>query len=89
MQRLTKNQLEVIIGFLKEGRPLPENIDFLLGGRQETELIYTGKKEIMDVLTETVAVPLQKVKVFGKVTDDKWHKKDDSNSLNRKEEEEL
>lgn len=43
----------------------------------------------MDVLTEIVAVPLQKVKVFGEVTDDNWHKKDDSNSLNRKEEEEL
>ena len=40
MQRLTKTQLEVIIGLLKEGKPLPEEYRWLLfEGKQETELI--------------------------------------------------
>jgi len=74
MQRLTKTQLEVIIGLLKEGKPLPEEYRWLLfEGKQETELIYAGKTRDIDVLTETMAVPLQKVKVFGDVKDDEWH----------------
>jgi len=49
----------VIIELLKEGKPLPEEYRWLLFEvKQETELIYVGKVRDVDVLTETVAVPL-------------------------------
>lgn len=74
MKRLTKKQIETIIQLLKEGKPLPEEYRWLLfEGKQETELIYAGKTRDVDVLTETMAVPLQKVKVFGEIKDDEWH----------------
>jgi len=73
-KRLTENQINVIIELLKEGKPLPEEYRWLLfEGKQETELIYAGKARDIDVLTETMAVPLQKVKVFGDVKDNEWH----------------
>ena len=73
-KRLTKKQIETIIELLKEGKPLPEEYRWLLfEGKQETELIYAGKTRDVDVLTETMAVPLQKVKVFGDVKDDQRH----------------
>ena len=50
-KRLTEKQINAIVELLKEGK-------------QETELIYAGKTRDMDVLTETMAVPLQRVKVF-------------------------
>lgn len=72
--RLTKEQLDTIIELLKEGKPLPEEYRWLLfEGKQETELIYAGKTRDVDVLTETMTVPLQKVKVFGNVKNDEWH----------------
>jgi len=74
MRKLTKYQIDTICELLKEGRPLPEEYRWLLfEGKQETELIYAGKTRDIDVLTETMAVPLQKVKVFGNVRDDEWH----------------
>jgi len=73
-RRLTKNQISAIVELLKEGKPLPEEYRWLLfEGKQEAELIYAGKTRDVDVLTETMAVPLQKVKVFGNVKDDEWH----------------
>jgi len=74
MKKLSKEQLEFIIKQLKEGKPLPEEYKwFLFEKSQETELIYAGKTRDVDVLTETMAVPLQKVKVFGDVKDGEWH----------------
>jgi len=73
-KRLTEKQINAIVELLKEGKPLPEEYRWLLfEGKQETELIYAGKTRDVDVLTETMAVPLQKVKVFGDVKDDEWH----------------
>ncbi len=73
-KRVTEKQISAIVELLKEGKPLPEEYRGLLfEGKQETELIYAGKTRDVDVLTETMAVPLQKVKVFGDVKDDKWH----------------
>jgi len=58
-KRLTEKQINVIIELLKEGKPLPEEYRWLLFEvKQETELIYVGKVRDVDVLTETVAVPL-------------------------------
>ena len=63
MKKLTEKQINAIVELLKEGRPLPEEYRwFLFEGKQETELVYGGKTRDVDVLTETMAVPLQKVK---------------------------
>ena len=73
-KRLSEKQINAIVELLKEGKPLPEEYRWLLfEGKQETELIYAGKTRDVDVLAETMAVPLQKVKVFGDVKDDEWH----------------
>lgn len=74
MKKLTDEQINAIYELLKEGNPLPEEYRWLLfEGKQETELIYAGKTREVDILTETMAVPLQKVKIFGDVNDDEWH----------------
>jgi len=74
MKRLSDEQINTIAELLKEGKPLPEGYRWLLfEGKQETELIYTGKTREVDILTDTMAVPLQKVKVFGDVKEDEWH----------------
>lgn len=74
MKRLTEYQINTIVELLKEGKPLPEEYRWLLfEGKQETELIYAGKAREVDVLAETMAVPLQKAKVFGEASDDQWH----------------
>jgi len=73
-KRLTEKQINAIVELLKEGKLLPEEYRWLLfEGKQETELIYAGKIRDIDVLTDTMAVPLQKVKVFGDVKEDQWH----------------
>jgi site-specific DNA-methyltransferase (adenine-specific)/adenine-specific DNA-methyltransferase len=74
MRRLSKEQINTIFALLREGKPLPKEYRWLLfEGKQETELIYAGKTREVDVLTETMAVPLQKVKVFGNINDNEWH----------------
>ena len=65
MKKLTEKQINAIVELLKEGRPLPEEYRwFLFEGKQETELVYAGKTRDVDVLTEAMTVPLQKVKVL-------------------------
>jgi len=73
-KRLSEKQINAMVELLKEGKPLPEEYRWLLfEGKQETELIYAGKTRDVDVLAETMGVPLQKVKVFGDVKDEQWH----------------
>ncbi|MEO0098939.1 MAG: DNA methyltransferase, partial [candidate division WOR-3 bacterium] len=74
MKKLEEEEIKAICELLKEGKPLPEEYRWLLfEGRQETELLYAGKQREVDVIAETMAVPLQKVKVFGDVNDNEWH----------------
>lgn len=74
MKKLSEIQINTIMELLKEGKPIPEEYRWLLfEGKQETELIYAGKTREVDVIAETLAVPLQKVKVFGKTNDNEWH----------------
>ncbi|MCD6572577.1 MAG: site-specific DNA-methyltransferase [Thermoplasmata archaeon] len=74
MRRLTEYQINTICELLKEGKPLPEEYRWLLfEGKQETELIYAGKTREVDVIADTMAVPLQKVKVFGDISNNEWH----------------
>ena len=66
MEKLTDEQIEFIVQRLKEGKPLPEEFKWLLfepKPKQEAELIYAGKERDIDIITETMAVPLQRVKV--------------------------
>ena len=70
-KRLSEKQINAMVELLKEGKPLPEEYRWLLfEGKQETELIYAGKTRDVNVLAKTMAVPLQKVKVFGDVRDE-------------------
>ncbi len=55
--KVTDGQVEFIIGRLKEGR-------------QGTELGYFGR-ERDNIITETMAVPLQGVKSFGEIKENK------------------
>ena len=63
---LSDDQIEFVLQRLKEGKPLPEEFKWLLfEGKQEAELGYFGKERDIDIITETMAVPLQRVKSFG------------------------
>ena len=53
MKKLSDDQIKFIVQRLKEGK-------------QEAELVYAGKERDIDIITETMAVPLQRVKGFGK-----------------------
>ncbi len=67
MKKLAKQQIEQINQFLKKGQALPEEYKSLLfEGKKEYELIYNGKEREEDIIAETMAVPLQPVKIFGK-----------------------
>ena len=74
MEKVTDEQIKFIVERLKEGKPLPEEFKWLLfEGKQETELGYFGKEREIDIITETMAVPLQRVKAFGQIKEDEWH----------------
>ena len=74
MKKLNNEQINTIVELLKEGKPLPEEYrELFFENKQETELIYAGKMREVDALAETMAVPLQKVKVFGNVNNNEWH----------------
>jgi len=71
---LNKEQKQQLIDLIKEGKPLPEEFKWLLfEGKQESELCYFGKERDIDILTDTMAVPLLRVKSFGKIKEDEWH----------------
>jgi len=74
MKKLTDKHIEFIVQRLKEGKPLPEEFKWLLfEPKQEAELIYAGKERDIDIITETMAVPLQRVKGFGEIKENEWH----------------
>lgn len=77
MPRLPESEIEKIMSLLKEGKPLPEDHregltqqleqlkrSLLFDTKKEYELIYADKEREEDILAETMAVPLQKVKTF-------------------------
>ncbi len=64
--RLTESQIEEITKLLRAGRQLPSYLfPHLFETAREYELSYTGKARRIDVLAETMAVPLQPVRTFG------------------------
>ena len=77
MKGLSNSHLEKIISLLEKGKSLPEdyrqylikyleqtNDALLFDTKKEYELIYADKEREEDILADTMAVPLQKVKTF-------------------------
>lgn len=77
MKELSDSHIEKIISLLEKGKLLPEHykealisdlkklkISLLFDTKKEYELIYAGKEREEDILADTMAVPLQKVKTF-------------------------
>ncbi len=67
MNKLSKEEIEFITKYLKEGKPLPESYRYVIPfeTKKEYELTYDGKEREEDILADTMAVPLQPVKTFG------------------------
>ena len=65
MCKLSEQEIEKIVSLLKEGKPLPEDYKAILfDTKKEYELVYADKEREEDILADTMAVPLQKVKTF-------------------------
>lgn len=65
--QITKQQKEKIIRLLENNDDLPEGYRDLLfpNQKKEYELVYAGKERKEDIISETMAVPFQKVRTFG------------------------
>ncbi len=72
---LTEKQIQHIISLLQNGKELPDDYRNVLfpPEKKEYELVYAGKERKEDVLAETMAVPIQPIKTFGKNGFGKWH----------------
>lgn len=65
MHKLSEQEIERILNLLKEGMPLPEDYKAILfDTKREYELTYADKEREEDILADTMAVPLQRVKTF-------------------------
>lgn len=74
--KLIKRDREQIIELLEKGEDLPLDYKHILfpPEKKEYELVYAGKEREEDILADTMAVPLQPIKTFGKNGDD-WTNK--------------
>jgi len=72
---MSPEQREQIIQLLRKGEELsPEWARILFPPeKREYELVYRGKEREEDILANTLAVPLQAVRMFGKPGGDEWH----------------
>jgi len=68
MPKLSEKDRERIIQLLESGEDLPIDYKHVLfpPEKKEYELVYAGKEREEDILADTMAVPLQPVKTFGK-----------------------
>src|SRR3990170_7156705 len=65
MRKLSETEIEGIVGLLREGKPIPDDYKTIIfDTKKEYELIYADKEREEDILADTMAVPLQKVKTF-------------------------
>jgi site-specific DNA-methyltransferase (adenine-specific)/adenine-specific DNA-methyltransferase len=76
MPKLSEKDRERIIQLLESGEELPIDYKHVLfpPEKKEYELVYAGKEREEDILADTMAVPLQPVKTFGK-NGDGWTNK--------------
>src|SRR3989344_7049329 len=67
-KNLSKQQKEKILRLVEKNEDLPDGYKDLLFPTQkkEYELVYAGKDRKEDIIAETMAVPLQEIKTFGK-----------------------
>ena len=71
MRKLNEAEIERIVILLKQGKLLPDDYkNLLFDSKKEYELIYAGKEREEDILADTMAVPLQKIKTFRNGKDD-------------------
>lgn len=68
MAKLNDRERERIIELLEKGKDLPLDYKHVLfpPEKKEYELVYAGKEREEDILADTMAVPLQPLKNFGK-----------------------
>jgi len=68
MPKVSEKDRERIIHLLESGEELPIDYKHVLfpPEKKEYELVYAGKEREEDILADTMAVPLQPVKTFGK-----------------------
>jgi site-specific DNA-methyltransferase (adenine-specific)/adenine-specific DNA-methyltransferase len=66
--KLNNRDRELIIELLGKGEDLPLDYKHVLfpPEKKEYELVYAGKEREEDILADTMAVPLQPIKTFGK-----------------------
>src|SRR3972149_8869920 len=71
---MTPEERQEILRLLQQGEELsPEWARILFPPeKREYELVYYGKEREEDIIADTLAVPLQPVRTFGKNGDD-WH----------------
>ena len=76
MSILSEKERQGIIEILESGEDLPLDYKHILfpPEKKEYELVYAGKEREEDILADTMAVPLQPIKTFGKNGDD-WTNK--------------
>lgn len=76
MPKVSEKDRERIIHLLESGEKLPIDYKHVLfpPEKKEYELVYAGKEREEDILADTMAVPLQPVKTFGK-NGDGWTNK--------------
>ena len=71
--RISEEQIEQIIAKLRAGLPLPPYLlPHLFERSRESELTYAGKMRRVDVIAETMTLPLQPVKTFGEQAGEGW-----------------
>ena len=72
-QPLTNSQVEEIAELLRAGRRLPSHLfPHLFETPREYQLAYRGKLRAVDVIAETLGVPLQPVRTFGQPDSTGW-----------------
>ncbi|MBU0478755.1 site-specific DNA-methyltransferase [bacterium] len=65
MRKLSDQEIGKIVSLLKEGKPLHDDYKVsLFDTKKEYELLYADKEREVDILSDTMSVPLQKVKTF-------------------------
>lgn len=74
--KISKQQKEKILRLVEKNEDLPDGYKDLLfpNQKKEYELVYAGKERKEDIISETMAVPFQKIKTFGK-SDNDWTNK--------------
>ncbi len=74
--KLSKQQKDKILRLIEKNEELPDGYKDLLfpNQKKDYELVYAGKDRKEDIISETMRVPFQKIKTFGK-DDSDWTNK--------------